>query len=133
MVSSLCRAHLLTLTLVLVFFPLRIYMESVVCLCSVLWGVSVPLFRKRHQPWPEGKHDCLNMIEMVIFCSLPLSLTLALICFLLMEHLIIRHKKRKVTHMPSLSLEKCCQRFLLSVILFILQRIHHFSIFHICF
>lgn len=98
MVSSLCRAHLLTLTLVLVFFPLRIYMESVVCLCSVLWGVSVPLFRKRHQPWPEGKHDCLNMIEMAIFCSLPLSLTLALICFLLMEHFIIRHKKRKVTH-----------------------------------
>lgn len=39
MVSSLSRAHLLTLTPVLVFFPLRIYMESVVRLCSVLWGV----------------------------------------------------------------------------------------------
>lgn len=43
MVSSLCQAHLLTLTPVLVFFPLCIYMESVVCLCSVLWGVSGPL------------------------------------------------------------------------------------------
>lgn len=40
------EAHLLTLTLVLVFFPLHIYMESVVCLCSVLWGVFVLLFER---------------------------------------------------------------------------------------
>lgn len=42
MVSSLRWSHLLTLTLVLVFFPFHIYMES----AFVLWGVSVPLFEK---------------------------------------------------------------------------------------
>lgn len=42
MVSSLRWAHLLTPTLVLVFFPFHIYMES----AFVLWGVSVLLFEK---------------------------------------------------------------------------------------
>lgn len=65
MVSSLHWAHLLTLTLCLMFFPLDIYVESVVSLCSVLWGVSVPLFeRDIKQAW--GAHGS-NMIEMVIF------------------------------------------------------------------
>lgn len=54
MVSSLCWAHLLTFTLVLVFFPLHIYMESLVGLCSVLWGVSVHLFERAVKQGQRG-------------------------------------------------------------------------------
>lgn len=80
MVSSLRRAHLLTLTLVLVFFPLHIYMESVLCLCSVLFcGGFLSLCLKETSNRARGAHDGLNMIEVVIFCSLTLSLASALI------------------------------------------------------
>lgn len=86
-------AHLLTLTLVLVFFPLHIYMESVVCLCSVLWGVAVPLFERdikqgrRGTWWLEHDRD-----GYFLFSYMVISLGSHFSCFLLMENFIIRQK-----------------------------------------
>lgn len=94
MVSSLRRAHLLTLTLVLVFFPLHIYMESVVCLCSVPWGVSVPLFQRdikqgqRGTWWLEHDRDGYFLSSYNVA-----SLGSHFSRFLLMESFIIRQKK----------------------------------------
>lgn len=87
-------AHLLTLTLFLVFFPLHIYMESVVCLCSVLWGVSVPLFKRdikqsqRGTWWFEHDRDGYFLSSYSVT-----SRGSHFSCFLLMENLIIRQKK----------------------------------------
>lgn len=101
MVSSLCRAHLLTLTLVLVFFPLHIYMESVVCLCSV--GGFCPFVWKRHQTGPEGHMMAWTWLRRLFFvlwhCHWP-----QLSFFLSSFDGKLHHKaeKRKVTQMSSL-------------------------------
>lgn len=116
MVSSLCRAHLLTLTLVLVFFPLHIYMESVVCLCSVLWGVSVSLFGRdikqgqRGTWWLEHDRDVYFLPSYIVT-----NLGSHFSCFLLMGKLHHKTEKTKTAQMSSLSLEKCCRMFSLSV------------------
>lgn len=101
MVSSLCRAHLLTLTLVLVFFPLHIYMESVVCLCSV--GGFCPFVWKRHQTRPEGHMMAWTWLRRLFFvlwhCHWP-----QLSFFLSSFDGKLHHKaeKRKVAQMSSL-------------------------------
>lgn len=116
MVSSLCRAHLLTLTLVLVFFPLHIYMESVVCLCSVLWGVSVSLFGRdikqgqRGTWWLEHDRDVYFLPSYIVT-----NLGSHFSCFLLMGKLHHKTEKTKTAQMSSLSSEKCCRMFSLSV------------------
>lgn len=100
--SSLCWAHLLTLTLVLVFFPIHIYMESVVCLCSVLWGVSVPLFAidirqdQRGTWWLEHDWDVYFLLSYIVIKPGSHGHF-----FLLLENFIIRDKKEKREHFPS--------------------------------
>lgn len=63
----------------LVFFPLMVYVESVVCLCSASVGGFCPFVWKTHQTVARGTHDALDGIGMVIFCSLRLSLTLVIV------------------------------------------------------
>lgn len=80
MVSSLSRAHLLTLTLVLsVLSTAHLYGKCRV-LCSVMWGVSVPFVWRRHQKnGAGGARDGSDTIGMFIFYSLTSSLTLSLV------------------------------------------------------
>lgn len=63
----------------LVFFPLLVYVESVVCLCSASVGGLCPFVWKTHQTVARGTHDALDRIGMVIFCSIRLSLTLVIV------------------------------------------------------
>lgn len=68
----LCVRHICSLfTLLLVFFPLHNYVESILCVCLVFcvcmvggWRL-VPLFKRDIK---QAVQDGLNMINMVIFC-----------------------------------------------------------------
>lgn len=63
----------------LVFFPLLVYVESVVRLCSASVGGLCPFVWKTHQTVARGTHDALDGIGTVIFCSFRLSLTLVIV------------------------------------------------------
>lgn len=79
----------------LVFFPLLVYVESVVCLCSASVGGLCPFVWKTHQTAARGTHDALDGIGMVIFFALSCCHWLWSLFFIFspfMEN-IIRQKK----------------------------------------
>lgn len=51
----------------LVFFPLLVYVESVVCLCSASVGGFCPFVWKTHQTVARGTHDAWTAAERLVF------------------------------------------------------------------